>query len=301
MKKIILSLAVVAMMASSCKKQEGTGDLPIPPESSNTLVVPSNFGKKMLFEELTGAWCGWCPRGAYYFDSVSTLYPNKCIGVAIHVGDVMEVPELAPGGVNVYDTMYANTGYPNGAIDRGILQDPSDWPSAIPSEIGLYAKCGFAIDATNISGHTLTLTVHTGFAADIFSDYRLSVFITETDVHNATNSAYDQHNYYSNSDQSILLYYYMPDPMVDFHHKNVLRKVVSSIPYGDPVPQKEMVKGHDYIKTYSVDLTGLNWSNCEVVTFLDKYSPVPTSDPAHPARQVQNVQKVKIGKFQSWN
>lgn len=300
MKKISYFLSILVIGLTSCSKKDGSADLPHPEDPGTALDVPSSFGRKTLIEEVTGAWCGYCPAGTFFYDQLDSVYAGKMIGVSIHVRDIMEDLELTTiGGGNMLADMFPDPGVPRGVINRGSINNPVYWPSIVPSEVGLFPKCGFAIDATSVSGSTATITVHTGFSGNLYGDYRLNVFIVEASVHHATDPAYDQHNYYSQTGTSpepnYPVYYNQPPIIVDFHHENVLRKLVTSIPYGDQIPQSEMVKGHDYIKTFTVDLGSLTPSACYVVAFVDKYGTTPDQ------HQVQNVQRVWIGKNQTWN
>jgi hypothetical protein len=299
MKKLIYLVSIVALVVTSCSKKDGSTDLPHPSTEAEP-TVPEHFSKKVLIEELTGAWCGYCPRGGYWFDKIDSTYEGKVIGVSIHVGDVMEDHELVTSsGANMLDSgLFLNTGYPNGSVDRHALMDPTSWMSMFPLETSLYAKCGIAIDASSVSGNTLNLVVRTGFSQTLSSEYHLNVYIVEADVHSNIDHSYDQHNYYSQfstSPDSAYPYYWYPDPIPDFHHKNVLRKLVSAIPNGDRIPEADMVKGKSNKKTYTVNLAGLNTANCYIVAFVDKYG---TDLSQH---QIQNVQKVKIGQNKNWD
>ncbi len=312
MKKLIYSLVIVLAVFTSCNKEDGSSDLQQPSETGEQ-PIPSSFGKKILVEEYCGAWCGYCPYGAYMLDSLSTqVYPGQLIGVAIHVStgppgsEVMECPQLyTMTGNALGDFFNAPGGVPAGTIDRDTVANPVFWPYQIPGKVGLFPSCGFYIDASSVSGNSMSVTVHTGFAASLFGDYRLNVFVVENDVHNAGDPEYDQNNYYSQTgsspDPSLVYYYNLPPSINDFHHMNVLRQLLTEVPFGDKVPQDQMVKGNHYKTTYAVNLTGINKANAYVVAFLDKYSPVPTTDPMHPQHQVQNVQRVKVGSVSSWN
>ncbi len=300
MKKIPFYLTVIAVALSSCSKKDTSGDLPHPDQPSSDLQVPSSFGRKTLIEEVTGAWCGYCPAGTFYYDLMDSTYPGKMVGVSIHVGDVMEDMELVSGSNNSLADMFPDPGVPRGVINRGAIKNPVEWPGIVSSEVSLYPKCGFAIDASSVSGHTVTMTVQTGFTASLYGDYRLNIFIVEAIVHNATNTDYDQHNYYSatgsHPDANYSIFYNQPPVMVDFHHENVLRKLVTAVPAGDPIPQSEMVKGNNYKKTFTTTLpSSINPTDCYVVAFVDKYGTSPSQ------HQVQNVQRVKIGQKTGWN
>ena len=48
------------------------------------------YVQKVVGEELTGTWCGWCPRGAVALENMRNKYPDTFIGIAVHGGDVMQ-------------------------------------------------------------------------------------------------------------------------------------------------------------------------------------------------------------------
>ena len=47
--------------------------------------VPSVFTKKVLIEEFTGAWCGYCPDGAYRLENLINSNAENIIGVSTSV------------------------------------------------------------------------------------------------------------------------------------------------------------------------------------------------------------------------
>ena len=77
----------------------------------------------------------------------------------------------------------------------------------------------------------------------------------------------------------------------------MLRKLLTSIPFGDVIPVEEMVKGKHYVKTFTANLTGYDKANCYIVAFIDKYG----ADFTNHQHQVQNVQRVKVGQIQYWD
>lgn len=80
------------------------------------------FIQKMVMEEATGTWCGFCVRGIVCMDEMNNIYPDRFIGIAIHNGDSF---------VNsIYDTWsganVAKTGYPSCVVNRdGTVRDPN--------------------------------------------------------------------------------------------------------------------------------------------------------------------------------
>jgi hypothetical protein len=55
--------------------------------------------KNVLLEQNTGAWCGWCVDGTVVMDEILELYGDQVIGVKVHGGDAMEIPEQSVIGM----------------------------------------------------------------------------------------------------------------------------------------------------------------------------------------------------------
>ena len=70
---------------------------------------------RVLIEEYTGTWCGWCPRGAVAMHKMRELYPDDFVGVCIHNGDAMEITTAYPSSV---------AGFPSAYIERAVNVDP---------------------------------------------------------------------------------------------------------------------------------------------------------------------------------
>lgn len=153
--------------------------------------------KRVLLEEGTGTWCGWCPRGAVYMDSISKVYPNDVSLVAVHNGDPMTV--------TAYDSYLGTliSGYPTLVADRAIVDDPSE---AFNIFNALRSSFGFAdmtLGTMSWNNGTLSVPVDVKAATNLTGDYRLSLIITEDGVQNATGGGpWSQVNYYSGKPNS---------------------------------------------------------------------------------------------------
>ncbi len=81
----------------------------------NTLAFAQAPMKKVILEDFTGTWCGWCPEGTVIIDNLLAANPSTFIPVASHNGDALQIPDGAAidAGLNV-------TAYPNGA-DRSLF------------------------------------------------------------------------------------------------------------------------------------------------------------------------------------
>lgn len=150
--------------------------------------------KRVLVEEATGTWCGWCPRGAVYTEQIDTVYLNSAIVVAVHNSDPMEN--------TVYDAGMAGliSGYPGGAVDRKDVDvDPTDFEAKYLDRINDVSPADVAVSAYfDANTRQLDVVVSATFAADATGDYRFNAIIVEDEV-TGTNAQYSQVNYYSGS------------------------------------------------------------------------------------------------------
>ncbi len=150
----------------------------------------------VTIEEGTGTWCGWCPRGAVYMDSIHKVKSDAVV-IAVHNGDPMVETTYDAGIGNLVN------GYPSIVVDRKETDDPS----AVFSQYNLHKPdFGFAdITLTNtLSGMNLTSDVSCHFAVDLAGSYRLAFVVTEDNV-TGTDAGYNQTNYYSFASQNIAL------------------------------------------------------------------------------------------------
>ncbi|MEY2829333.1 MAG: hypothetical protein RIQ33_1191, partial [Bacteroidota bacterium] len=148
--------------------------------------------RSTLFEEGTGTWCGWCPRGAVFMDSVHHANKNLAY-VAVHNSntDPMQVANYDAGISALVG------GYPSVMIDRATEIDPSQMFTELPKHSSDFATADLTMTAS-LSGNVITANVSANFAidADATHGYRLAFVVTEDGV-KGTTSAYDQTNYYS--------------------------------------------------------------------------------------------------------
>ncbi len=147
--------------------------------------------KKVLFEEGTGTWCGWCPRGAVAMEYMDTTYPNEFIGVAVHNNDPMMITE--------YDNGADFSGFPGMNVDRVVLgADVSQTLMASNLNTRKVLTTPVAIDATGaVNGSNITINANATFRT-VFgnANYRLGVIVTEDNV-TGTATGYNQNNYYA--------------------------------------------------------------------------------------------------------
>ncbi len=261
------------------------------PDNFEISNVPSAFTKKVLIEEFTGAWCGYCPDGAHIVESIINDNNGKVVGVSLHSGDAMEVAHT-----NFLETTYQNTGYPSGMVDRVSINgstslNRSYWESVANAQLSETAVCGLAI-ISEVNGQNATVEVHAGFSSTLNgADYRLTVYLIEDGV-TGEGYGYDQRNYDNTIAESP--FYNLGDPIIGYEHNHTLRAVLSES-LGDAIMVSEMVSGGEHIETYTVDLSSYNKNNLSIVAFVTYIGSTITE------HEIMNVQKCDINGFQDWD
>ncbi|MDI1316682.1 Omp28-related outer membrane protein [Flavobacterium sp.] len=154
--------------------------------------------KKVFFEEGTGTWCGWCPRGSIAMSYMDTTYPNEFVGVAVHNQDPMMLTE--------YDGGADFSGFPGMNVDR-VVKGADVSQSTMVSNLNARKTLTtpVSLNATGaVNGSQITINANATFRT-IFSaaNYRLGVVITEDGV-TGTATGYRQTNYYSGGANGVM-------------------------------------------------------------------------------------------------
>ena len=183
--------------------------------------------KNVLLEQHTGAWCGWCVDGTVVMDEILELYGDRVIGVKIHNGDAMEIPEQS-----VIARALGLTGYPTGSIDRknfggSVFLDRGAWMTSCESQIQQRAKaevdCFYTL---NKDSRIVKIQVMANIAEPMDLPLRFNALIVEDDV-TGVGSGYDQKNFISGrSGFEGHSYYDQPSTLYGYHHMKVVRKML---------------------------------------------------------------------------
>lgn len=198
--------------------------------------------RRMVVEEATGTWCGWCPRGAVGLDHMTENYPDNFIGIAVHNGDPMTLAE--------YDDAAGFSAFPTCRINR---LDPVTDPSADNLEnlfhqttVEQLSIASIEHQATyNQDTRELVATLTSEFVNPYTGDFRFSIVLTEDGV-TSTEPGYAQANYYSGGTTPMAGYENLPNPvpadqMVYDHvgraliggYDGVLNSIPSSVAIGE--------------------------------------------------------------------
>jgi hypothetical protein len=158
---------------------------------------PNAVTKRVLIEEATGTWCGWCVRGIVNMDALHKSNPTTTALIAVHNGDPMVV--------TTYDAGMGSKigGYPSGLVDRQATPknegiDPGDFQTEYAKRVTYVPVIDVFIDKITYNSSTkeLSFQVNAKTVAAFNGSYRFNAVITEMQVHGTT-TKYDQHNYYA--------------------------------------------------------------------------------------------------------
>lgn len=166
-----------------------------------TASVPaydSGFLKKIVAEDATGTWCGWCPGGIEALEYLKTTYPEKAIAIGVHCsnGDSIDPMEIEEYLDFIYDYV---SGFPCVWYNRTIDQTPTstydkvcqyidqiaayfDYPSY--AQVSLEGK-------TSDDGATASVTASAEFKLATKVPHYLSFVVVEDGV-----GPYIQQNYF---------------------------------------------------------------------------------------------------------
>ncbi|HET8574013.1 MAG TPA: T9SS type A sorting domain-containing protein [Edaphocola sp.] len=207
--------------------------------------------KHLVFEEATGAWCGWCPRGAVGMKTMAQQYGSLAALISVHDNDAM--------AISSYDALITGlpgfTGFPTVVVDRTFLGDPG--PQSIVDMYNQYKDnfgfAGVTMQQPSISGNSVSINVDVKPAVDI-AGAKLALVVTENGV-TGTGSGYEQHNYYAGGGSGVMGgYENLPSVITDEVFEFVARSITPSADGGASGLPSTMTAGNTYSATLTATL-----------------------------------------------
>jgi len=184
-------------------------------------VVPAD-NKKVVMEESTGTWCGWCPRGAVGMERLLYEFPDNFIGIAVHGGSATE-----PMLLSEYDNGLDPDGYPNAKVDRTVDVDPGSGEGPFYDRIVVDPAASLDLGATyDESTREINISLGVNALQAIEAGHTVNVVLTEDGVQ-SDDAAYAQRNFFSGG----------ATDLIDLAGRNY-----KDLP--DPVPATDMIYDH---------------------------------------------------------
>lgn len=238
--------------------------------------------RRVVVEDHTGAWCGWCVRGTQTLRDLLEQYGDDFIPVAIHNGDAMAVSDIqSPLAQKI-----GLTGYPSGSVNRILFSGQSTvavsdgyWPQytkQILETPGLKdswadVKVNWSVDGAG----NLTAEVTVTADADASGDFGINLYVMEDGV-TGSGSGYDQQNYLSGNASFKGHYYYdKPKVITGYEHDNVMRYMLSGYDGKlSPIGTTTIKKGDVFTKTFNQNISQRiqNKDNVWVVALVQNLS-----------------------------
>lgn len=236
--------------------------------TSNEITVtvgdpgPAKFTTKIIAEDCTGTWCGWCPRLTHKFDEFMHKYPN-IYTIGVHNGDVYALSSVE----SALRSRFSITGFPSAIINRDIKFVDNGNINSLADSTGLLpylktrAVTGLAINSTS-AGSNLNITTKVKFDANIVAPLKLVVVVTEDGLVQGQVNYYNNNNNYPGNP-----YFSAGSTITNFVHNGVLRVVPTGI-FGVDIPLINQTKDNEYTYSTTVSLSGINASKAKVVAFV---------------------------------
>lgn len=206
---------------------------------SFSVIIPK---RKIVVEDYTGTWCGFCPRVSAALASLHEETEDITV-VAIHetansFADPMHFDE-----VQTLKDAFNIEGFPAAKINRN-----TDWQnphpnSDITSIAGLDTNLALAINS-ELEGNELTVQVNVVYEDGSEIGDKLVVYLLEDGI------LYDQVNYYN--DDATSPFYNLGDEIPDFEHNEVLRNSLTSV-LGDAISTTEPLT--EYITSFTITVS----------------------------------------------
>ncbi len=216
---------------------------------SNSITVKSilsegvNFRHRILYEDFTGTWCGYCPIAYIRYEKVHEQNEN-IVFVGVHGPVGAGDPYFNETSAAMHD--YLNViGHPTMYLNRNTLWEYNYnyTDVSLPlSLINIASKIGIEINS-NLNGNTVEANVNLVFAEN-YSNLKLATYIVEDNLH------YTQTNYFNGIGGSPI-FYEGQYQVADYYHKNVLRDSPSGI-QGIPIINSDLGEVFNHSFSYAI-------------------------------------------------
>lgn len=227
--------------------------------------------RKVLLEEATGTWCGYCVNGVLTIEALEENFntdKTRVIPIAIHGNDLWEIENA----VDILD-IYCGGSYPTGWVDRtkyfgeaSVGLETGKWGLYTAQQLTSNAPMNVEIAASiNISSRMLEINTEASFYADIEGELRFSCYILEDHLKANQSNAYNGISGHP--------YYGLGDPIQNFDHKHVLREILEDSwgVQGELPNSVSSGESYEHVFQYSVP-EEFELSNVSVVCFVAKYN-----------------------------
>ncbi len=205
---------------------------------SFSVIIPK---RKVVVEDYTGTWCGFCPRvsGAIYSLLEET---DDVVIVAIHETANSYEDPMHFDQVQFLKDAFNVEGFPAARIDRNTNWQNPHPNSDVTSIAGLDTNLAIALNSELTDGELL-VQVNVVYAEGSSQGDKLVVYLLEDEI------IHGQVNYYNGDTTSP--FYDLGNPIPSFEHNDVLRASLTSL-LGNTIPSTEALT--EYIVSFPITI-----------------------------------------------
>lgn len=240
------------------------------------VIIPK---RKVVIEDYTGNWCGFCPRATEAIHEVHDLTDDITV-VAIHESGVIDPDLLDFPQVEILKDAFGIGGFPQVRLNR-----TTDWffPTFDTADVmamaGADTNLAIAINSELSEENDLVVEVEVVYEEGSLPGDKLVVYLLESGV------IQDQTSYFNNVETSI--YYQAGNPIPDFEHNHGLRNSLSNL-LGEEISGTAALI--TYTRTFSLSVPDFyNRENLSIVAMV-----VSSDDTA------RNSQHAEVGESKSY-
>ena len=174
------------------------------------IVEPIN---KVIVEDYTGTWCGYCPPVAHAIYELKEVYDN-IISVGIHNNDELTIDQESD-----LRSELGISGFPSARLNRTISWFDPYQISEVNSLLSEENNVAISIKSTL---ENIDLEVNLRIVSNVeLVNHKLVIYLVES------NLIYDQSNYFNYVEDSY--FYNLGNPIENYSHQDVLRKSITNI------------------------------------------------------------------------
>lgn len=234
----------------------------------SVLTIPAigQATRKILVEEFTGDWCGYCPEGHEILDNIITNNPNRIVAVGMHYNDFLESSYSLAMVSNL-----SVAAYPRAAVDRftysggnAFVMSRSYWTGAVAARLNVSSPVTININPSyNPGTRILNVTVDYTFLSGYGEDTRITCLLIEDSISSS------QTNYYNTTSGSP--FYGLGNPIPNYQQLHTQVALLSADNWGDINHPATVASGQSFSKSYSYTLPAtMNDDHVKIVAFINE-------------------------------
>ena len=186
---------------------------------------PAN--RNVILEEFTGRNCGYCTDGHRIANEIMAANPGRVWAINIHAGGYAPTtyPNMITQDGNTIHGGFSISGYPTGVVNRSTSNgvDRGQWNSQANNQMNQASECNIAgMAVVNPQTRTATITVEVYYTGNSTVDQNYLTVAMLQDSILGSQADYGNYN---------------PSQWVgnQYSHMHVLRDVISTSAWGDPI------------------------------------------------------------------